>query len=66
MGNTRDKCKAKYYQQVFKCMQLNNVLSVVTGTYLGGGGCGRVRAMGESWGGGGDGTSNYELGFLFF
>ena len=36
MGNTRGKCKAKYYQQVFKCMQLNNVLSVVTGTYLGG------------------------------
>ena len=38
MGNTRGKCKAKYYQPVFKCMQLNNVLSVVTGTYLGGGG----------------------------
>ena len=37
MGNTRGKCKAKFYQQVFKCMQLNNVLSVVTGTYLGGG-----------------------------
>ena len=50
MGNTRGKCKAKYYQQVFKCMQLNNVLSVVTGTYLGGGG--GVRARGESWGGG--------------
>ena len=49
MGNTRGKCKAKYYQQVFECMQLNNVLSVVTGTYLGDG---RVRAMGESWGGG--------------
>ena len=35
-------------------MQLNNVLSVVTGTYLGGGGGGRrVRARGESMGGGG-------------
>ena len=54
MGNTRGKCKAKYYQQVCKCMQLNNVLSVVTGTYLGGGGeGGRVWARGESWGGGG-------------
>ena len=55
MGNTRGKCKAKYYQQVFKCMQLNNVLSVVTVTYLGGGG-GEVVGFGlggESWGGGG-------------
>ena len=40
MRDARGKCKAKYYQQVFKCMQLNNVLSVVTGTYLGGGGVG--------------------------
>ena len=56
MQNTRGKCKAKYYQQVFKCMQLNNVLSVVTGTYLGAGGS--VRARGDHKGGGGvgDGT----------
>ena len=34
----------------FKCMQLNNVLSVVTGTYLGAGGS--VRARGDHEGGG--------------
>ena len=50
MRNTRGKCKAKYYQQVFKCMQLNNVLSVVTGTYLGAGGS--VRARWDHGGGG--------------
>ena len=51
MGNTRGKCKAKYYQQVFKCMQLNKVLSVVTGTYLAGVGFG----LGGNHGGGGMG-----------
>ena len=52
----KHKCKAKYYQQVFKCMQLNNVLSVVTGTYLGGGGVLGFGLGGNHGGGGGDGT----------
>ena len=69
MGNTkRGKCKAKFYQQVFKCMQLNNVLSVVTGTYLGGGGGLGFGVRGNH---GGVGSRDvkwpfYELGFLVF
>ena len=34
----------------FKCMQLNNVLSVVTGTYLGGGGLIGFGLGGNHWG----------------
>ena len=64
MRNTRGKCKAKYYQQVFKCMQLNNVLSVVTGTYLGAGGS--VRARGDHGGIIGDGREMAILCACFF
>ena len=58
MGNTRGKCKAKYYQQVFKCMQLNNVLSVVTGTFWGGGG---VIGFGLGGNHGGGGVTGREM-----
>ena len=64
MRNTRGKCKAKYYQQVFKCMQLNNVLSVVTGTYLGAGGSVRARGGHEGGGGGGRLVTGREMAIL--
>ena len=54
--------QSQYYQQVFKCMQLNNVLSVVTGTYLGAGGS--VRARGDHEGGGGGGLTGREMAIL--
>ena len=60
MGNTRGKCKAKYYQQVFKCMQLNNVLSVVTGTFWGGSGAIGF-GLGGNHGGGGGGVTGREM-----
>ena len=48
---------------------VNNVLSVVSGTYSGKGGRVGFRARGESWGGGGDRDVKWEfhvLGFLVF